>query len=751
MSMTIAKAQCFVSGNVIDNVDSIPIVGATVRIMSADSMFVGGGTTNNNGDFNIKISHRGTYVITLSSLGYENKSFSLNTESSVPKMVVIKMLRKEYSLDDVVVTGNSYVRKDGYLQITPDKTISKHSYSGYDLMYNLMVPGLKVDRRNGKVTARGAEVSMYINGIKSTQRDVENLLAKDIIKVEYHDVPKGKYAGEPAVINYITKVYETGGYVAMTAEQNIGYNGGKYDVAGKVKSHATSLTLYGGHEYQRYDGISEDVDEYLAISDKGIGRTSNNKDGEYSRNQQYFQMKLSHDTKKSTLYGMATLLKSNTPHDDKTNFLVYDKGMDESILSKNFSSSDNVKPSLKLYGAFHLANNQELDITLDGSYARNKYERQYTENDYLSTTKANEDLYSLFASFFYNIEMRHQNSMSFSVMHKHDVTSALYSGDYDSWQHLWKGETMIFAQYMQKIKKTTFLVNPGLSILSYRLHGNDAKCILSPRLNSWILYDITNKQRAGAGFSVGNNNPDISYLNSTDQTIDKYQIKRGNPNLDNTNIYEIFAQYTGMFGRLNTEMNIWYTTLTNNVTPDYYLDNGTLINSFRSNSTFHTFKLDISASYKFSDHLRANTNLKYERMSLAENSTMKEDNFFGSFDINYFIGIFTVNAFVKSTERKLDSSTLIFSKTPASYGASVRMNKGNWQVEMGTNNPFSSHLNYREISNFDLYYCNKSRASRIYQQTGYIKLAYSFDFGKKTNREYKNVNTEINSAILKVQ
>ena len=48
----------------------------------------------------------------------------------------------------------------------------------------------------------------------------------------------------------------------------------------------------------------------------------------------------------------------------------------------------------------------------------------------------------------------------------------------------------------------------------------------------------------------------------------------------------------------------------------------------------------------------------------------------------------------------------------------------------------------------EIYDCTHSR---IYQQNGYIKVAYTFDYGKKISREWKNVNTNINSAILKAE
>ena len=59
--------------------------------------------------------------------------------------------------------------------------------------------------------------------------------------------------------------------------------------------------------------------------------------------------------------------------------------------------------------------------------------------------------------------------------------------------------------------------------------------------------------------------------------------------------------------------------------------------------------------------------------------------------------------------------------------------------------------NYREYSCTNAYQYEQSRTSRIYQQTAYVKLAYTFDFGKKTSREFNSVDRSINSAILKAE
>ena len=70
---------------------------------------------------------------------------------------------------------------------------------------------------------------------------------------------------------------------------------------------------------------------------------------------------------------------------------------------------------------------------------------------------------------------------------------------------------------------------------------------------------------------------------------------------------------------------------------------------------------------------------------------------------------------------------------------------------MGTNNPFLTNNETRYYLNSNVYSYSNHIYNRVNQQTGYIKVAYTFDFGKKMSKDQKNISTTINSAILKAE
>ena len=94
-------------------------------------------------------------------------------------------------LNEVVVKGSSYVRKTDHVLVIPDKQQVKHAGTGYDLLYNLMIPSLEVNKRTGKVSTFGGEVALYINGEKAEYEEVQNLRPRDIKNIEYYDTPTG--------------------------------------------------------------------------------------------------------------------------------------------------------------------------------------------------------------------------------------------------------------------------------------------------------------------------------------------------------------------------------------------------------------------------------------------------------------------------------------------------------------------------------------------------------------------------------
>ncbi len=605
-------AQNILRGNIHDE-SGMGIPAATLRILAKDSTFVRGGITDDNGCFLFNDIKAGEYILAVSSIGYVSQAIDFKMGGKDYELPLIILKNDNILLKEVEVKGSSFIQKKDHLLVIPDKQSVKHSFSGYDLLYNLMIPGLTVNRKEKSVKALSGEATLYINGVKADMREIQNLQPKDIERVEYYVLPTtGPFTGDAASINYITKVYNSGGYVTLDAEQNIGYLKGDYNVGAKLSHGHTSYTFFGGYNMKSHDGVEREKEETILFSRNPIHRTTKDDHARYKENQQYAQFKVSHDTDKHNLYAQASFVRDDTPHDDRDELLRYTGDEESARRSSEASDNENYKTTVTLNGIFNPSQAHQVKMFLIGSYTRNRYNRSYAENSWNSSTCVEEDLYHIQPYIAYSYQPDRYNSYYGRIFHLHNITSSSYRGDYDSRQRLWTGETLAMFDYTHLFTDNlTLMLSPGVSWLNYKLRGGDLQSSWNFRTNSWIRYVINSRHWAGLGFSMGNNQPDINYLNTVDQTVDAYQIKRGNPLLDNMRILQWYFMYEGQIEKLNVQCKLWYSRDKHAIYTDYYLEGDKLIGSYASDGSFDTANAELAGSYRFSDKLRASLTLGY--------------------------------------------------------------------------------------------------------------------------------------------
>ena len=743
-----AFAQHEVKGKVNDT-ERKALPYASVRLLKTDSTYVSGITTDSLGCYRFANVASNKYLLAFSTIGYKPQIIPVTVRNADVTVPTVTLESDNVMLGEVVVKGSSFIRKDDRVLVIPDKQQVKHANTGYDLLYNLMIPSIDVNKRTGEVTTFGGSVSLYINGEKADYRDVQSLRPQDIERVEYYDVPTGKYANDVAAIDYITKQYKAGGYVTLDGKQTIGYLGGDYNVGAKVSHGNTSYTVWGGYNMKEYDGTQTEKHEEIYFPEYSVNRDRTTGNANTRNNQQYVQFKVNNRTKKRNLSAQVSLVRDDVPENESNDRLDYSGHYTQSAQSSEQTILKGLQPSVKLFGNFNLPKKQNLEFTLKGSYAQNDYTRTYIEDERTSLTDADEDMYSFEITAKYNIKLRHKNTLGIQALHFHRITSSSYSGDDNSWQHLWSGETLLFLNYTQKFNdKINLILNPGVSILNYKLHDADLQKQYSLRLRSRLIYRPSKEHQWIFSANIGNITPDISFINNRTQIVDFLQVKRGNPELDNTKLYRLGITYNGNWGRLNMQANIAYEMSKDAVFGHYYIEDNKLVNTYRSDTDVHILMGQLGLSYRLSDNLRAKLSGMYAYYTLPDLS-LTTNYVQGALDINYFWKDFAVNIYGKASNYQLNYN-LSYIREPITYGASVSWSHKGWYLEAGTENPFTKHVRYKEHADYGVYKYNQIQTSRINQQTGYVKVAYTFDFGRKTSRDKNDVDRSINSAIMKV-
>lgn len=741
-------AQCSVAGKVID-LEGQSLSYISVQLLRADSSFVTGTTTDTLGCYQFTKLSPSPYMIVFTSMGYKKRIINVTATDGKNELSPVVMESDNIELSEVVVKGASVIRQKDRLLILPDKQQVKQAGTGYDLLYNLMIPGMEVDRIKGKVKTFGGEATLYIDGRKADYREVQSLRPRDIEKVEYFDTPTGKYADDVAAINYITHQYKSGGYVAIDGRQTIGYLNGDYNIVGKLSQGNMNYTLFAGYNMNKYEGDINNNHENFVFPEYDVDRKSNTLDNKIKNNSQYVQLNIANQNKQRNLLGKISFVRNDVPDNFSRELLEYSGGYAMKRESRQTTNQSGYMPAIELYGYFDLKNNQYIEATLGGNYAGNSYSYNYQEDDYTTLTHSKESLYEAHARINYGIRWKERNTLSLRMVHFHKISSTNYEGNNPSWQHLWNGESLFYVEYNRIIRKNlTFKVAPGFSSLQYRLHGEEHVSQISPRLNTNLTYRISGQHQLVLSGYLGNTNPLIAQLNNAVQEIDPLIIKRGNPQLDNAIFGTVDLNYSGQFKDFSIYAALHYERAEHVNTEDFYIENGKLIKTFRSDVSAHDHQGMLSATWKASEHFRLKMDGYWSVTSMFKGISDKLNSISGLMQMDYYLNNFSCSLYGKTSSKSFGSD-LVHRYEPAKYGVTARWTSGNWLVEAGAESPFTRHRRWEQSVALDTYRYTNNMTGRIYQQTGFVKVIYTHDFGKKTSRDDNNVNRSINSAILK--
>jgi len=654
-------------------------------------------------------------------------------------------------LDEVVVKSSYLTREGDHILAIPTQEQRKHAVTGYDLLSNLMIPGVSVERSTGSVTTPNGAATLYIDGREVDFREVQSLRPKNVSRVEYFDVPNGKYAKDAYAINIIMKPLNNGGYTQLDASQNVGYLYGDYNLISKFVTGTKSFNLWAGYSLENPKS-SMDENETFIFPDYQMNRLQHYNNADNRQTEEYVQASISNRGRKYIWMlrgGMAWNASKNGVNNGMTEYWKTAAAIKNgSILDIN-TRNKSYRPSVYFYGLHTFSNTKSLDYVFDGYYSRNDYDRLYNDDNVSFRSLVKEDYYYIKANANYSMAFSHRNRLAFSLYEFMRISDSEYIGTSAYNQNLHSSETILFADYSQRLGSFFFDINPGLSFLTYRLEGMKSINHLTPRLQARATYRIDKVQQLQFMFALGNTYPRINTINNVEQQIDPIIILKGNSNMDNSILLNPRLSHTLNFNKFALQTGVSYFYQNHSIISDYYIRDGHLISTFRDDCIYHRPSADMSITYKPSGTLNMKLSgqwVKHLVRGGAEHRNLSA--FSGTAMINYYVRDFSFGASIASPARDLIDSQ-ISRKTFWRYQLSVMWNHGNWAIEANANNLFMMKNNIVDELSASYYSFKQIDQSRSYNQYANLKIVYSFDYGKKTSKspDYKHQNSE--SAILK--
>ena len=654
-------------------------------------------------------------------------------------------------LDEVVVKASYLTREDDHILAIPTKEQRKHAVTGYDLLNNLMIPGVSVERSTGSVTTPSGAATLYIDGRKVDFREVQSLRPKDIARVEFFDVPTGKYAKDAYAINIVMKPLDNGGYTQLDASQGAGYLNGDYNLVSKFVTGTKSLNIWAGYSLENPKS-SMNENEVFNFPNYQLNRQQFYNNAGNRHTEEYVQASISNRGKKYIWMlrgGMAWNDIRNNVNNGMTDYWQTKASVkDGSILNIN-SGNKSYRPSVYFYGLHTFSDTKSLDYVFDGYYSRNDYNRFYNEDDESFHSLVKEDYYYVKANANYSMAFSHRNRLAFSLFEFMRISDSEYTGTSTYNQNLHSSETILFADYSQRLGRFFFDINPGLSFLTYRLKGMEPINHLTPRLQTRAVYKIDKVQQLQFTFALGNTYPRINTINNVEQQIDPIIILKGNPDMDNSILLNPRLSHTLNLNKFALQTGVSYFYQNHSIISDYYIRDGHLISTFRDDCIYHRPSVDISMTYKPSGSLNMKLSGQWiEHMVRGGTEHRSLSSISGSAMVNYYIQDFSFSVSLATPSRDLIDSQ-ISRKTYWQYQLSAMWKHGNWAIEANANNLFMMKNNIVDELSAPYYSFKQINQSRSYNQYATLKIVYSFDYGKKTSQtpDYEHKNSE--SAILK--
>lgn len=662
-----------------------------------------------------------------------------------------KTLIQSKELEKVVVKASYLTRKNDHIHAIPTKEQRKHVVTGYDLLSNLMIPGVSVERSTGNVTTPNGTATLYIDGREVDFREVQALRPKDISSVEFFDVPTGKYAKDAYAINIKIKPLNNGGYTQLDASQNAGYLRGDYNLISKFVTGTKSLNLWAGCSLENPKSSMEE-NEHFVFPDYQLNRQEYYNNAGHRQTEEYVQASISNRGRKYIWMLRSGMAWNNLRNDVNNGMIDYWKtnapAKDGSTLHIN-SRNKSYRPSVYFYGLHTISSTKSLDYTFDGYYSRNDYHRFYNENDMSFRSIVKEDYYYIKANANYSKTFRHGNRLAFSLFEFMRMSDSEYIGTSTYNQNLHSSETILFADYSQRLGRFFFDINPGISFLTYRLKGMKSINHLTPRLQARATYKIDKVQQLQFIFALGNTYPRINTINNVEQQIDPIIILKGNPNMDNSILLNPRLSHTLNFNKFALQTGASYFYQNHSIISDYSIRDSYLISTFRDDCIYHRPSADISITYKPSGSLNMKLSGQWIEHLIrggAEHHNLSAIS--GTAMISYYVRDFSFGASLMTPSRDLIDSQ-IRRKTFWRYQLSAMWSHGNWAIEANANNLLMMKNHIVDELSAPCYSFKQINQSRSFNQHATLKIVYSFDYGKKTTKtpDYKHQNSE--SAILK--
>ncbi len=749
-----AHAGNTISGRIIDEVESAPLIGATASIIDSSGKFVTGTTADVEGRFILNNINNGCYEILFEYLGYNEGRIEITNLDRDVDLGDIRLIVSAVSLDEIVVSGDAVIKKSDRQMILPTQKQKRAATNGITLLQQMPISRISVSPMDKTIkTTLGEDVQLRINGIEATKEEVSAIRPTDVIRVEYLDNPGLRYGGAAAVLDYIVRKREDGGNIAGDLTNGITHLGyGQYNLSAKYNWKKSAISAVASWQRRDLEWTRENYEDFIypdyTVHNIELGEPTKVKFD-------YMNFALNYNmTDERSVFNIAL----RNSYDDKPN-AVTDRNSTLYQGDKIYSISDKLQqrsyiPSLDIYYQLNLINDQHLYFDIVGTYINSSSNRQFTMieigtegNTPAIISQTEGDKYSIIGEAIYERPLGN-GKMTAGIKHTQAYMNNIYDGNISSKVSMNTSESYLFAEYNQTINRFSYTLGIG-GMRTWHQQGelSQEKYILRPTIT--ISYNAPKNFYFRYNAYMSGYSPSLSDLSDVTQEIDIYQVRRGNPNLHSASYISNSLTASWKCKYVSIELFGRYSYDHKPIMEETLFENDHFVRTMANQKGFHRLNLQSTIQmYPWEEYIMIKLNPFFNRyISNGNTYTHTHSNLgFRSSIVGKYKNWIAM-AEMNTSFHDLWAETL--SRGEALHSIAVGYNHEKFSIQGMILNPFTKRYE-QSVDNLSALAPNKQLAySTQLSRIVMLNVSFNLGFGKQYNNSRKRINNSDNeSGIL---
>lgn len=754
----IRKSERKLIGRLIDN-HNLPVEFANIQLLNPkDSSFLCGGVSNANGDFVIPCQQK-QVLMKVSFVGYK----TICKLVPIARIGNVRMQANSFLLKGVTVEAARVVEKVDRQIIFPTKEQVKTASNGYDLLDNLSLPTIIVNRAERKVLSlKGGDVQIRINDVKASMQDVLALQPDEVTKVEFINVPGLKYGDSnlDAVINYQVRRRYAGyvGGVSTMQGTKAGFNNSDGYFKYNVKKSEFSINYsfsYRSVEERSYESLGT----YHLPTGETLHRNYLGYDSPflYTTNNVQLGYNLS-EPDKYTLNVRLNFYNHNSPVRGM-NQLYQESGKANQYLQNNRKMLEQI-PSLDIYYSLNMPHDQNLALNLVGTYIGTDY--QYRMREYTFNKSPEESVKSApLTDYSYDATGRKRSligegtysknwkQMALSVGGQYNIshTDNIYVGSSNADTELKYSNLYLFTQLQGQQKWFSYQVGVGATRSSIHQGENGySKWLFRPQVT--LQAKASDRLSFKWSSKITSDIPSLSDLSELRQYSNSFEARDGNSGL---------KPFTGYNNTLSASWNIplmsvylegnwtyYDKPIATSILPEKREDGSYLFVSKPKNQKSHDYKhlLLTPEVHLIKDHLDLNLMCEYQNVKTKGLDYSHEFNYFSyGAEIRYMTGNWNIGYGAYKVEKSFWGEKTNGGEPTSNLA--VTYSYKNWQFGVLGLFVFYPHGCVYKDELFNKYVQQKNKV-RLADQGNMLVFAASFNFSH--GRRYHTGSRKLNNS-----